>query len=111
MLTTVSTQILLHVSYMIVLLNNVWLCAVPLYCSSLLTAAVANSTVKEYLKTAENDWPTMLKRLEAIRASLIKRNQFIINLTGAIPIDYAHVVWWTRCVLAQCQEICTVRVV
>jgi hypothetical protein len=69
---------------MITLLNSALLCTLVSLCFSLLTATATNSTVKEYLKTAESDWPTMLKRLEAIRASLIKRNQFIINLTGVL---------------------------
>jgi hypothetical protein len=73
-------KVLLHAFGVMVLLNNVLLCMC--HCAAVLTAAITYSTVKEYLKTAENDWPTMLKRLEAIRASLIKRNQFIINLTG-----------------------------
>ena len=49
-----------------------------------------NSTVKEFLKTAETDWPTMLKRLEAIRATLIKKNQFIVNLTGTRLVTARH---------------------
>jgi hypothetical protein len=44
------------------------------------------STVKTLLKQAEEDWPTLLKRLETIRNKLINqstcRNGAILNLTG-----------------------------
>ena len=40
------------------------------------------NTVKEMLNQAENDWPTMLARLERVRATLLSKEQFIFNLTG-----------------------------
>lgn len=40
------------------------------------------STVKDMLDQAENDWPTMLARLERVRATLLSKEQFLVNLTG-----------------------------
>ncbi|KAG5183571.1 Metalloenzyme, LuxS/M16 peptidase-like protein [Tribonema minus] len=39
-------------------------------------------TVKSVLKMAEDDWPALLARLEKIRASIVTRNNLLINLTG-----------------------------
>lgn len=40
------------------------------------------NTVKEMLEEAENDWPKMLARLQRIRATLLSKKQFLVNLTG-----------------------------
>lgn len=40
------------------------------------------ATVKEMLDQAENDWPTMLARLRRVRATLLSKKQFLLNLTG-----------------------------
>jgi len=38
-------------------------------------------TVKEMLKAAEDDWPSLLKRLETVRAKVVSRDNVLINLT------------------------------
>ncbi|CAN0127407.1 unnamed protein product [Ectocarpus sp. 6 AP-2014] len=40
------------------------------------------NTVKDMLDEAENDWPKMLKRLQRVRATLLSKKQFLVNLTG-----------------------------
>ena len=40
------------------------------------------ATVEELLHLAENDWPKILFRLERIRATLLSKKQFLVNLTG-----------------------------
>ncbi|CAN0566122.1 unnamed protein product, partial [Ectocarpus sp. 12 AP-2014] len=40
------------------------------------------NTVKNMLDEAENDWPKMLKRLQRVRATLLSKKQFLVNLTG-----------------------------
>lgn len=40
------------------------------------------ATVEELLKQAESDWPSMLERLKRIRATLLSKKQFLVNLTG-----------------------------
>ena len=39
-------------------------------------------TLKGLLDTAENDWPALEKRLEALRATLLAQDALVINLTG-----------------------------
>ncbi|CAN0477720.1 unnamed protein product, partial [Hapterophycus canaliculatus] len=40
------------------------------------------NTVKEMLDQAENDWPKMLARLQRVRATLLSKKHFLVNLTG-----------------------------
>lgn len=40
------------------------------------------NTVKDMLEEAENDWPKMLARLQRVRATLLSKKQFLVNLTG-----------------------------
>ena len=40
------------------------------------------NTVKDMLDQAENDWPKMLARLQRVRATLLSKKQFLVNLTG-----------------------------
>lgn len=40
------------------------------------------NTVKNMLEEAENDWPKMLARLQRVRATLLSKKQFLVNLTG-----------------------------
>ncbi|CAM9566373.1 unnamed protein product, partial [Sphacelaria rigidula] len=39
-------------------------------------------TVREMLEQAENDWPSMLKRLQRVRATILHKKRFLVNLTG-----------------------------
>eukprot|EP00638_Chattonella_subsalsa_P000190 CAMPEP_0117753950 /NCGR_PEP_ID=MMETSP0947-20121206/12545_1 /TAXON_ID=44440 /ORGANISM="Chattonella subsalsa, Strain CCMP2191" /LENGTH=1031 /DNA_ID=CAMNT_0005572959 /DNA_START=256 /DNA_END=3351 /DNA_ORIENTATION=+ len=39
-------------------------------------------TLKQLLDQAENDWPTLQARLEKIKATLMKKDNILINLTG-----------------------------
>lgn len=39
-------------------------------------------TVKALLEQAENDWPSLLARFERLRATLLCKKRFLINLTG-----------------------------
>lgn len=40
------------------------------------------NTVKGMLEEAENDWPKMLARLQRVRATLLSKEKFLVNLTG-----------------------------
>lgn len=40
------------------------------------------NTVKDMLEEAENDWPKMLARLQRVRATLLSKKNFLVNLTG-----------------------------
>lgn len=40
------------------------------------------NTVKDMLEEAENDWPKMLARLQRVRATLLSKKEFLVNLTG-----------------------------
>lgn len=40
------------------------------------------NTVKDMLEEAENDWPKMLARLQRVRATLLSKKKFLVNLTG-----------------------------
>lgn len=39
-------------------------------------------TVKALLEQAENDWPSLLARFERLRATLLCKKRFLVNLTG-----------------------------
>lgn len=39
-------------------------------------------TVKQLLEQAENDWPSLLARLQRIRATILHKKSFLVNLTG-----------------------------
>lgn len=60
------------------------------------------NTVKEMLDQAENDWPKMLARLQRVRATLLSKKQFLVNLTGDKVGGAGKLVWCLVCVDVWC---------
>ncbi|CAM9907584.1 unnamed protein product, partial [Phaeothamnion confervicola] len=52
------------------------------YLSELTGGITYLDTVRKDLEMAQADWPRMLQRLEGIRAALLKKERFVVNLTG-----------------------------
>lgn len=48
--------------------------------------------VKQMLEQAENDWPSLLARLQRIRATILHKQRFLVNLTGD-QVRYSNAVF------------------